>query len=108
SVRNARAAGVADRVQFIRQDLFVADISDATVVTLYLLPTVNRTLRPKLLAELAPGTRIVSHNHDMGEWKPQRTIEVQDQGGKRHRLHLWTVPERKRRSARRPPREEFV
>ncbi|HUG76415.1 MAG TPA: class I SAM-dependent methyltransferase, partial [Burkholderiales bacterium] len=70
---NARAAGVEDRVRFVQGDLFKADIGDATVVTLYLLSTVNQRLRPKLLAELRPGTRIVSHAFDMGDWHPQAT-----------------------------------
>jgi hypothetical protein len=64
---NAQQAGVADRVQFVQQDLFQTDLSDATVVTLYLLPNVNLRLRPKLLRELKRGTRIVLHNYDMGQ-----------------------------------------
>lgn len=92
--RNARAAGVEDKVRFIQQDLFEADIRRATVVTLYLLPEVNVKLRPKLLRELAPGTRIVSHNHDMGEWPPEQTQRVRDFVGRYHRVHLWIVPSR--------------
>ena len=64
---NAVKAGVADKVKFLQQDLFETDIREATVVTLYLLPEVNRRLRPKLLSDLEPGTRVVSHNHDMGD-----------------------------------------
>jgi SAM-dependent methyltransferase len=89
ATRNARQAGVADRVRFIRQDLFDADIGEATVVTLYLLPRVNQRLRPKLLAELKPGTRVVSHGFDMGDWKPERTIEIQSVP-----VYLWIVPKR--------------
>jgi SAM-dependent methyltransferase len=85
---NARAAGVADRVTFRRQDLFDADIGDATVVTLYLLPEINLRLRSKLFRELAPGTRVVSHGFDMGEWTPLSTKEVQGR-----RLYLWRIPE---------------
>jgi ribosomal protein L11 methylase PrmA len=83
---NARAAGVADQVTFVQGDLFQVDFSDATVVTLYLLPDLNLRLRPKILA-LAPGTRVVSHAFDMGDWKPDRTKEVE---GKE--VFLWTVP----------------
>jgi hypothetical protein len=70
-------------------DLFNADISKATVVTLYLLPSVNLRLRPKLLAELKPGTRVVSHNYDMGDWKPEQVVNVGS-----HTVYVWTVPER--------------
>lgn len=86
---NARAAGVTDRVQFAVQDLFQTDFKDATVVTLYLLPEVNLRLRPKLLSDLKPGTRVVSHSFDMGDWKPDKAITVQPGG---QRLYLWTIP----------------
>lgn len=86
---NAKAAGVTDRVQFAAQDLFQTDLKDATVVTLYLLPAVNLRLRPKLLSELRPGTRVVSHAFDMGDWAPQKTVTVQPGG---QRLMLWTIP----------------
>lgn len=94
SVRNAQAAGVQERVRFIRKDLFDADIREATVVTLYLLPEVNTLLRPKLLRELKPGTRVVSHSHDMDDWEPERVLEVKDGYGKMHQIYLWTIPER--------------
>ena len=86
---NAKAAGVTDRVQFAVQDLFQTDLKDASVVTLYLLPEVNLRLRPKLLSDLKPGTRVVSHSFDMGDWKPQKAITVQPGG---QRLYLWTIP----------------
>lgn len=87
---NARAARVTDLVSFREEDLFEADFSEATVVTLYLLPTLNIKLRPKLLAELRPGTRIVSHAFDMGtDWEPEQTVTVDSST-----IHLWTVPER--------------
>jgi SAM-dependent methyltransferase len=86
---NARRAGVANLVRFVQQDLFDADFSEATVVTLYLLPRLNMKLRPKLLAELRPGTRIVSHGFDMGDWKPERTVEVGS-----NTIYLWIVPPR--------------
>lgn len=98
SLRNARDAGVAGRVSFVEQDLFKTDLSAATVVTLYLLPDVNLRLRPSLLA-LKPGSRIVSHDWDMGDWKPDRTevVPVPDKkiGLERSsKVHLWVVPAR--------------
>jgi ribosomal protein L11 methylase PrmA len=84
---NARRAGVEDRVELREADLFATDVSGATVVTLYLWPEVNLRLRPKLLRELRPGARIVSHDHDMGDWKPQAEAEVR--GAK---LYRWVVP----------------
>jgi 16S rRNA G966 N2-methylase RsmD len=89
---NAKQAGVTNKVKFLQQDLFNTDLSKATVVTLYLLPQVNNKLRPKLLSQLKPGTRIVSHEFDMGEWKPERTIKVR--GPEReHTIYYWTVPQ---------------
>ncbi|BDI19911.1 RNA methyltransferase [Nostoc cf. commune SO-36] len=85
---NAKKAGVTDRVKFVQQDLFNTDFSEATVVTLYLLPEVNLKLRPKLLSQLKPGTRIVSHAFDMGDWKPDQTVNVD---GKT--VYYWVVPE---------------
>lgn len=90
---NARRAGVTDKVKFVQGDIFDAKISDATVVTLYLLPSVNMRLRPKLLSELRPGTRIVSHNYDMGDWKPEKTIRVNTPSGD-HTVYYWVVPRR--------------
>ncbi|MCC5637781.1 class I SAM-dependent methyltransferase [Nostoc sp. CHAB 5844] len=84
---NAQQAGVTDRVQFRQQDLFKTDLSEATVITLYLLPEVNLRLRPELF-KLKPGTRIVSHAFDMGDWKPQQTLQVD---GKT--VYYWVVPE---------------
>lgn len=86
---NARAAGVEDEVTFRQEDLFETDFSEATVVTLYLLNSLNEKLRPRLLAELRPGTRIVSHAFRMGDWEPEQTREVD---GKM--IYFWTVPER--------------
>lgn len=84
---NLKAAGVGDRVRFRNEDLFEANISEATVVTLYLLPSLNLKLLPKLLAELKPGTRIVSHAFDMGSWKPAQTLNA---GGST--VYFWTIP----------------
>jgi hypothetical protein len=85
-------------VRFLQQDVFATDLSRATVLTLYLLPGMMESLRPKLLRELRPGTRIVSHDFDFGEWKPDRTIEVKTDekydltGSWTSNVHLWTVP----------------
>lgn len=86
---NARAAGVADRVRFLNQDLFTTNFSDASVVTLYLLPSLNLKLRPKLQAELKPGTRIVSHWFDMADWVPDQIIRVMGAY-----VYFWTIPKR--------------
>lgn len=86
--RNAREAGVQDLVEFRQGDLFEADISEATVVTLYLLPDVNRELRPMLFEQLQPGTPVVSHGFDMGEWEPEATDTVNA-----NTVYRWTIPE---------------
>lgn len=90
SEANAKTAGVEHLVSFRKEDLFTADFSEASIVTLFLLDSLNEKLRPRLLAELAPGTRIISHDFLMGDWEPERTIQVG-----RSRIHLWTVPEPK-------------
>lgn len=84
---NVKNNGVADRVKILLADMFETDIRDATVVTLFLFPEVNLRLRPKLWKELKPGTRIVSHQFDMGDWKPDRKISMGD-----NVVYLWTVP----------------
>jgi len=88
SLENARKANVTDRVQFFRQDLFQTEIGKATVVMLYLWPEVNLKLRPKLFQELKPGTRVVSHSHDMGSWEPDQTVATSEG----HRVHFWVIP----------------
>ena len=98
SRENAQRAGVADRAEFREQDLFATDLAQASVITLYLLPEVNLELRPRILA-LKPGTRVVSHDWDMGDWKPDRTekLAVPDKKiglEKASRVHLWIVPAR--------------
>jgi precorrin-6B methylase 2 len=90
AAENIRVAGVGDRAKLIEGDLFATDISEATVVTLYLLSRLNLKLRPKLMKELRPGTRIVSHAFDMDDWKPQRTESVGSST-----IYLWTVPGKK-------------
>jgi SAM-dependent methyltransferase len=91
SAESARRAGVADRVKFRAADLFDTDLSDATVVTLYLSPELNLRLRPKLLRELRPGSRIVSHDFPMGDWTPQHTINVPTRD-RVSKVFLWVVP----------------
>lgn len=86
---NAEAAGVTDKVNFIQGDLFETDFSEASVVTLYLLSSVNMKLRPILLDQLKPGTRIVSHAFDMGDWEPEETRTVDGT-----RIYRWVVPEK--------------
>lgn len=83
---NAATAGVSDRATFLNQDLFETDLSEATVVTLFLYPDVNLKLRPKLQAELRPGTRVVSHWHSMGDWQPDQTIRLMDRP-----VYLWVI-----------------
>ena len=91
--RDAERAGVAARVRFETQDLFAADLREATVVTLYLSPELNARLRPRLLAQLRPGARIVSHQFPMADWTPARTLKLAVDG-REHVLHLWIVPPR--------------
>jgi SAM-dependent methyltransferase len=87
----AYGAGVAERTRFLWQDLFVTDLHEATVVTLYLRDDVNLRLRSKLLGELAPGSRVVSHDFDMGDWKADRVQRVRGPN-RNHTLYLWLVP----------------
>jgi len=91
SLENAKAAGVSDRVRFVQQNLYHAPIAEATVLTLYLLPRVNLELRPRLLAELKPGTRVVSHDFDMGDWQPDLQVNVRGSGSV---VYLWIIPAR--------------
>jgi precorrin-6B methylase 2 len=86
---NAKTAGVTDKVRFVRGDLFEADISEATVVTLYLHTDLNIKLRPKLMKDLNPGTRVVSHAFNMGDWKPERQTSIRGTT-----VYLWRIPPR--------------
>jgi SAM-dependent methyltransferase len=92
----ARRFGVAARAQFLRQDLFETDLTQATVITMYLLPQINLALRPRLATGLKPGTRIVSHDFGMGDWLPDRQVKVpapeKSYGPPYSTLHLWVVP----------------
>lgn len=90
---NAKKANVSDKVRFVQKDLFDQDLSEASVVTLYLLPDFNMRLRPKLLRELKVGSRIVSHSFDMGDWQPDKTIKVDYRT-----VYLWTVTEKAKAS----------
>ena len=87
ATENVQKNGVGDRVRILNQDLFTSNISEATVVTLYLLPSLNLKLRPKLWTELKPGTRIVSHAFDMGDWKPEQTLSVNGRT-----VYYWVIP----------------
>lgn len=89
SRENARREGVEDRVEFRNEDLFEADIREATVVTLYLGAWMNEKLRPKLLRDLRPGTRVVSHDYDMGDWAPEKVLELDGR-----KIYLWRIPQR--------------
>jgi SAM-dependent methyltransferase len=84
---NAKTAGVSDKVEFRQQNLFDVNLSEASVVTLYLLPQVNLKLRPQLLRQLKPGTRIVSHEFNMGDWQPEQTVKLEGRT-----IYVWTVP----------------
>jgi SAM-dependent methyltransferase len=86
---NAKTAGVTGRVKFVRADLFESDISEATVVTLYLLTDLNLKLRPKLMKDLNPGTRVVSHAFNMGDWKPEKQASIRGTT-----VYLWRIPPR--------------
>src|SRR3954462_1775166 len=87
---NAKKAGVTNLVRFRQEDLFKADFREATVVTLYLLPDLNVKLRPRLWSELKPGTRVVSHQFDMADWKPEKEVELNGRT-----IYFWTIPQRK-------------
>jgi SAM-dependent methyltransferase len=89
---NADTAGVTQRIEFVEGDLFEQDLSKATVVTLYLLPSLNERLRPKLFKELRPGTRIVSNAFDMGAWKADRTLNIKTFSGMQSYAYLWIIP----------------
>jgi len=89
---NAKKAGVTSLVEFREEDLFKANFKDATIITLYLLPDLNLKLRPRLWAELKPGTRIVSHQFDMGDWQPDKKLESNGRT-----VYFWTVPDPKKR-----------
>ncbi len=92
--QNAKEANVTDKVRFVVGDIFKEDFSEATVVTLYLLPDVNLKLRDRI-REMKPGTRVVSHNYDMGDWTPEKSKKVTSDSGVDHYVYFWRVPEKK-------------
>lgn len=92
SQRNADTAGARDRIEFRQADLFETDLRTATVVALYLSPALNQRLRPKLLREVRPGARIVSHNFDMGDWRADTVVPVAWPTGTTSAVHLWVLP----------------
>ncbi len=93
SEKRARRLGLGERARFVHRDIFEADVSPATVVTLYLSPELNLRLRPKLLRELRPGARIVSHDFPIGDWPPAKSVRVESRD-RSHTLSLWVVPPR--------------
>ena len=92
SKSNADTAGVRKKIEFVEGDLFEQDLSPATVITLYLLPSLNERLRPKLFREVRPGTRIVSNAFDMGDWKADRTMTIKTNSGMQSYAYLWVIP----------------
>ncbi|GAB4338829.1 MAG: hypothetical protein OHK0047_29280 [Leptolyngbyaceae cyanobacterium] len=98
SIHNAEAAGVAHLVQFYCQDLYTSDFQEATVVILYLLPHLNLKLRPQLFAQLQPGTRIISHDFDMGDWPPEKVLQIPIEADEIATLYAWTIPDHNDRS----------
>jgi uncharacterized protein (TIGR03000 family) len=105
SKENAEKAGVADRVEFREGNVLdIKELSDASVVTLYLLPDINEKLRPMLKKTLKPGARVVSHDFDMGpDWKPEKAVSVRDEENREHTIYLWTIKERPAPFSEKPP-----
>jgi ribosomal protein L11 methylase PrmA len=89
ATENVQKNKVGNLVRIVQGDLFEQNLSEATVVTLYLLPSLNLKLMPKLMKELRPGTRIVSHAFDMGDWKPEKELDVNGR-----KVYFWTIPKR--------------
>jgi ribosomal protein L11 methylase PrmA len=87
---NIKKAGVQDAAEIRNQDILTVDLSPASVVTMYLLPDVNLKLKPRLLSQLKPGSRVVSHSFDMGDWKPDKTERVEGRT-----IYLWIIPKRR-------------
>ena len=109
SKENAKKAGVADKVEIREADVLkLKDLSEASVVTLYLLPDINEKLKPVLRKTLKPGARVVSHDFDMGEdWKPDKEVTVKDKAGREHTLYLWTIKDDEGEPKKEtPPRQE--
>ncbi len=94
SHENIRKAGVGNLVEIRQQDIRTVDLSPASVVTMYLLPEVNLMLRPNVWSQMKPGSRVVSHDFDMGDWKPVKSESIKDRSGWDHTLYLWRVTDR--------------
>jgi precorrin-6B methylase 2 len=95
SHENIRKAGVGHLVEIRQQDIRTVDLSAASVLTMYLLPEVNLMLRPNIWSQMKPGSRVVSHDFDMGDWKPLKTVEIKDSSTWGHTLYLWRVEAKK-------------
>jgi len=106
--KNAKAAKVDDKVEFREGDILkLKDLSEANVVTLYLLPDINEKLKPVLRKTLKPGARVVSHDFDMGEdWKPEKELAVKDKDNREHTLYLWTIAEKSAKPGKEEPKKE--
>ncbi len=100
SIRNAEAVGVSHLVQFHCQNLYTTNFQEATIVILYLLPHLNLKLRPQLLTQLKPGTRIISHDFDMGDWPPETTLQIPIEADETATLYLWTIPHHNSKTTR--------
>lgn len=88
---NASSEGVDDQIMFMEGDIFETDFSEASVITMYLLPSVNKKLRPELINKLQPGTQVVSHSFDMGSWKADKKVVVKNEG-RSHDIYYWVIP----------------
>jgi precorrin-6B methylase 2 len=88
---NAKNKGVDDQIMFMEANIFDTDFSEASVITMYLLPSVNKKLRPKLIEKLQPGTQVVSHSFDMGSWKADKKVVVKNNGSS-HQIYYWIIP----------------
>jgi precorrin-6B methylase 2 len=95
SRENIRKEGLEQLVEIREQDILTVDLSPASVLTMYLLPSVNMTLRPKVLSQLKPGARVVSHAFDMGDWKPDKSEAVKDSSGYERTIYLWMIKDKR-------------
>ena len=96
SLENVKSNKVEKLVEIRKGDVLETDVSSASVVTLYLLPEVNLNLKPILINQLKPGSRVVSHDFDMGRWEPEKRVEVKSENGRTHIVYLWTIPKDKK------------
>jgi hypothetical protein len=96
SRENIKKAGIGNLVEIRQQDIRTVDLSPATVLTMYLLPEVNLMIRPNIWGQMQPGSRVVSHDFDMGDWKPLKTVTIKDSHNWEHTLYLWHVEAEKK------------